>query len=304
MDAQPTNWTYVNGEMVPSDQASISVFDHGLLYGDGVYDTLFAKYGWIFKLGPHIRRLRRSMKAIALDVGLDDAAISNVVVDTVRRNALTDAYVKVVATRGVSPEPLLDPRGCTPSLIVFARPYLALSSPDQQRQGLKAKIVSNRRVGMPAVDPRIKNLNYLNLILGKIEAQNAGCDEALFLDDDGYVCEAPGYNVFAVRDGEVATPAASILEGITRETVLELCEEQSVPSAIRGTAPYDLYTADEVFLTSTAGGLVPVTEVDGRQIGSGEPGPMFRRLESAYDALLRSGRHGTPVDVAVEEGVR
>lgn len=298
MESKPANWTYVNGTMVPSDEAAISLFDHGLLYGDGVFDTLFAKYGSIFKLSEHVRRFRRSMRAIALDIGLDDEAVSEVVVETVRGNGLSDAYIKVVATRGTSGEPLLDPRGCIPTFIVFARPYLALSSREQQRSGLRAKIVTIRRVGIQALDPRIKSLNYLNLILGKIEALNAGCDEALLLDEDGMVCEAPGYNVFVVSDdGRVMTPAASILEGITRETVLELCDELEIPREIRGTAPYDLYTASEVFLTSTAGGLVPVVAVDGRTIGTGEPGPVFERLSLAYDELLRSGRHGTPIAI-------
>jgi branched-chain amino acid aminotransferase len=290
-----TNWVHVNGSLVPSDEASVSVFDHGLLYGDGVYDTLFAKYGFIFKLQQHVERLRRSMRAIALDVGLDDAAISDAIVQTVRHNGLDDAYIKVVATRGTSAEPLLDPRGCVPTFIVFARPYLSLSSSDQQEKGLRAKIVSIRRIGMEALDPRIKSLNYLNLILGKIEALNAGCDEALFLDEAGLVCEAPGYNVFVVTRGSVATPDASILEGITRETVLELCAELDIPTEVRGAAPYHLYTADEVFLTSTAGGLVPVAMVDGRTVGDGSPGPVFRRLFAAYDELLRSGRQGTPL---------
>jgi branched-chain amino acid aminotransferase len=276
----------------------ISVFDHGLLYGDGVFDTMFATYGYIFKLREHLERFRRSLRATRMALPIPEDNLERVVRETVAANGLRDAYIKVVATRGVSAEPLLDPRNTTPTLIVFVRPYLSLAGAGKKETGLSTKLTSIQRVGHSALDPRVKNLNYLNLVLAKFEAINANADEALLIDEDGFVCEAPGYNLFAVRDGVVLTPERGILEGITRATVLELCAELGIPSAIKALAPFDLFVAEELFLTSTAAGLIPVTKVDGALIGDGRPGPAFRRLDAAYDELQRSGRYGTPVGEA------
>ena len=292
-----TGVVYVNGELKPAEEATVSVFDHGLLYGDGVFDTMFAKYGYIFKLEEHIARFRRSMRAIALEIPLDQKGLSQAVLETTARNGLTEAYIKIIATRGRTAEPLLDPRGAEPTLIILVRPYLWLADPSKRQAGLKVKITSVRRVSHEAIDPRIKNLNYLNLVLAKIEALNAGCDEALLLDQDGMVSEAPGYNVFMVVNNVVMTPDQSILEGITRETIFELCRELGIPCVARPLAPYDFYTADEAFLTATAVGMMPITRLDGRQIGSGTVGPVFQRLDAAYDDLQKSGKHGTRIPI-------
>jgi branched-chain amino acid aminotransferase len=286
---------WINGELKPTDQAMISVFDHGLLYGDGVFDTMFATYGYIFKLRQHMERFSRSLRATRMALPIPEADLEGVVRDTVAANGLRDAYIKVVATRGVSPEPLLDPRNTTPTLIIFVRPYLSLAGAGKKETGLSTKLTSIQRVGHSALDPRVKNLNYLNLVLAKFEAINANADEALLLDEEGFVCEAPGYNMFVVRDGVVLTPERGVLEGITRETVLELCVDLGIPTVIKSVAPFDLFVADEIFLSSTAAGLVPVTRVDGALIADGRPGSIFRRLDAAYDELQRSGRHGTPV---------
>jgi branched-chain amino acid aminotransferase len=286
---------WINGELKPTDEAMISVFDHGLLYGDGVFDTMFATYGYIFKLQEHLARFRRSLRATRMTLPIPEDSLERVVRETVAANGLRDAYIKVVATRGVSPEPLLDPRNTQPTLIVFVRPYLSLAGAGKKETGLSTKLTSIQRVGHAALDPRVKNLNYLNLVLAKFEAINANADEALLIDEEGFVCEAPGYNLFAVRDGTVITPERGVLEGITRETVLELCAELGIPSVIKSIAPFDLFVADEAFLSSTAAGLVPVTRVDGALIADGRPGPIFRRLDAAYDDLQQSGRHGTPV---------
>jgi branched-chain amino acid aminotransferase len=290
-----TGVVFVNGEFVPADQASVSVFDHGLLYGDGVFDTMFATHGYIFKLPEHMERFRRSLRAIRLEPPIPLEELDGIIVETVARNGLRDAYIKIVATRGVSPEPLLDPRNCTPTLIVFARPYLSLAGAGKKETGLSTKLTTTQRIGHLALDPRIKSLDYLNLVLAKLEALASGADEALLLDDQGLVCEAPGYNLFVVSDGILVTPARSILEGITRETVWELAEELDIPIAQDDVRPYDLLTADEAFLTSTAAGLIPITRVDGAPIGDGRPGPIFRALDAAYEEMQRSGRHGTPI---------
>jgi len=286
---------WINGELKPTDEAMVSVFDHGLLYGDGVFDTMFATYGYIFKLREHIERFRRSLRATRMALPIPEEDLERVIRETVAANGLRDAYIKVVATRGVSPEPLLDPRNTKPTLIVFVRPYLSLAGAGKKETGLSTKLTSIQRVGHSALDPRVKNLNYLNLVLAKFEAINANADEALLLDEEGYVCEAPGYNMFVVRDGVVMTPERGILEGITRETVMELCGELGLPIVIKSLAPFDLFVAEEIFLTSTAAGLVPVTRVDGALIADGRPGLVFKRLDAAYDELQQSGRHGTPV---------
>jgi branched-chain amino acid aminotransferase len=287
---------WINGELKPTDEAFVSVFDHGLLYGDGVFDTMFATYGYIFKFQEHLERFRRSLRATRMALPIPEEDLERVVRETVKANGLRDAYIKVVATRGVSPEPLLDPRNTSPTLIVFVRPYLSLAGAGKKETGLSTKLTAIQRVGHSALDPRVKNLNYLNLVLAKIEAINANADEALLLDEEGFVCEAPGYNLFVVRDGVVLTPERGVLEGITRETVLELCDELGIPRVIQSVAPFDLLVADEAFLSSTAAGLVPVTRVDGALIKDGRPGPIFRRLDQAYEDLQRSGRHGTSVD--------
>jgi branched-chain amino acid aminotransferase len=286
---------WINGRLEPGDRASISVFDHGFLYGDGVFDTSFARHGWIFKLDEHLARLQRSLRAVALDPGIALSDLRAAILDTVTHNGHRDAYVKVVCSRGVSAEPLMDPRACTPTTVIFARPYLSLAAAGVKERGLVTKLTALRRVGHEALDPRIKSLNYLNLVLARMEAFAAGCDEALIVDDAGDVCEAPGYNVFAVLGGTVVTPGRSILEGITRETVLELCADLGIPARIGPLAPYDLYTADEAFLSSTAGGLIPVVRVDGRSVGTGRPGPVLGRIDRRYEDLLAEGWHGTAV---------
>ena len=286
---------YVNGAYQPSDQASISVFDHGFLYGDGVFDTSFARHGWIFKLEEHLARLERSLRAVALKLPLSIADLRLATIETAARNGHRDAYIKIVVSRGVSAEPLMDPRNCTPTVVIFAREYISLAGAGAKTHGLVTKLTSLRRVNHDAIDARIKSLNYLNLVMARMEAFAAGCDEALILDADGEVCEAPGYNVFAIIDGHVVTPERSILHGITRNTVLDLCLDLKIPSRIGRLAPYDLFNADEVFLSSTAGGLIPVVKIDGRLIGTGIPGQVLARIDARDEELLAQGWHGTPI---------
>jgi branched-chain amino acid aminotransferase len=293
---------YVNGEWMGYGGPHVSVFDHGFLYGDGVFETLFAMYGYVFKLEQHLARLDRSLRAIDLKPPLALNEIGEIAIEATKRTGLSDAYIKIIVTRGVTEEPLLDPRGARTSLIVLARPYLSVANAEKAGKGLRAKLTSIRRVASSSLDPRIKSLNYLNLVLAKIDALKSGFDDALLLDDAGNVCEGPGYNVFTVADGTVLTPRSGVLEGVTRETVLELCEKESIPFVVRDLAPYDVYVASEVFLTSTAGGLLSVTEVDGRRIGDGRPGAITLRLTAAYDELLRSGRCGTPL--GLDSGAR
>ena len=278
---------YVNGSYEPEERASVSVFDHGLLYGDGVFETVLARDGVVHRLDAHLDRLLRSLAAIGMDPPHDRDGFAKIVDDTVKRNDLRDAYVKLIVTRGTNGTPLLDPAGCVPTVICLARPH---TDDDPARlarieRGLTVKTSALRRPPADVLDPRIKSLNYLNLVLARIEARAAGTDEALLLDVHGHVCEAPGANVFVVSRGTLHTPDHDILEGITRATVLDLA-----PTAERPLHLYDIYTADEVFLCSTAIGLIPVVTVDGRAIGTGRPGPVTADLLTKYLAVLNSGR--------------
>lgn len=287
---------YVNGAFLADDEAAISVFDHGFLYGDGVYDTMCAWGGSIFKLEAHLERLYRSAHAAALAIPLSREELREAVIETVRKCGLREAYIKCVVTRGVSAEPLLDPRGCRPSIVIFSRRYLVIVDPAKEERGVRLKIASVRRTPSQCLDGRIKNLNYLNLILAKVEALGAGTDDALLLSLDGRVLEGPGFNVFLVADGVLRTPPSEdILLGITRETVLEIAEREGIPCREEPIWPYDLYNAAEVFCTSTAGGIIPAVAVDGRVIGDGRPGLVTRAVGDAYLQMLQKGEHGTPV---------
>lgn len=291
----PEPVVFVNGEYVPQSEARISVLDHAVLYGDGVFETAIAWNGAVFELDAHLDRLARSMAAIRLDPPYTKAELTEIVLETIRRNGLRTAYVKLIITRGVNGKPLLDPAGCEPGVICFAQPYLYMTSMDRVQGGLRVKTVSVRRPPAQVLDPHVKSLNYLNLVLAKIEADAAQADEALLLDIHGHVCEAPGYNVFTVAGNRIRTPWQDILEGVTRNTVMDLAAAEGLDVRAETLELYDVYTADEVFFCSTAGGLLPVIEVDGRLIGQGRPGPVFARMRDAYLRLLEEGRSGTPV---------
>jgi branched-chain amino acid aminotransferase len=281
--------TYVNGSWLPEGQATISVLDHGLLYGDGVFETVVARGGRIHRLGAHLDRLFRGMAALRIPAPHDRAAFADIVTGAVERNAFADAYVKLIVTRGSNGTPLLDPAGCVPGVICLARSYTDTVGARSEwiRNGLRAKTAAVRRPPAQVLDPQIKSLNYLNLVLAKLEATAAGADQALLLDVHGHVCEAPGANVFVLTGDLLRTPDRDILAGITRATVLDLAPGTGLRVRESTVDLYDVYTADEIFLTSTAGGLLPVVAVDGRPIGQGVPGPAFEKLLRAYDAELQ-----------------
>lgn len=289
---------YVNGEFVPRSEAKISVFDHVVLYGDGVFDAICGWNHRLFKLTEHVDRLYESAHAILLQVPLSKAQMEEIIIETVRRNDLENVYVKVVVTRGVSPLPLLNPHDCTPGVIVFAMTYVTQAQGKSQETGLKLIVPSLRRIPNESFSTRIKSCNYLNNVLMRAEANQAGADDALALDMEGYICEAPGYNVFMVKSNVLYTPRDNILMGITRQTVIELAEQAQLKVIEGRIEPFDLYNADEVFLTSTAGGIVPVVELDGRIIGRGRPGQVTKELQDGYLALLESGEKSTPVGLS------
>jgi len=286
---------YVGGEFVRESDAKVSILDHGLLYGDGIFETVFAWRGRIFKLEEHIDRCYRSMAAIALALPMSRADMRGIILETVRRNGFQDAYVKWVVTRGVNGKPLMDPAGCVPNLIVLAQPYINRASAERTAKGLRLKTVSVRRPPGEVLDPKIKSLNYLNLVLAKMEAKSSGADEALLLDMQGRLSEATGCNIFLRHGDRLSTPRSGILVGITRATVLDLAKELGHMAEETDLQLYDAYTADEIFICSTAGGLLPVTGIDGRVVGDGKPGPVYAALQAAYTAMIESPLHGTAV---------
>lgn len=286
---------YVNGKYVPQSEAKLSVFDHGILYGDGVFDTWCAWNGYVFEMDGHLDRLFRSIHCFQIDMPLSKEELKKIIIKVVETNGARNQYIKCLVTRGVGPRPLLSPAGCKASVVVFSRPYLSLVEPGKGAKAVKARITSIRRTPPQCLDPKAKNLNYANLVLAKIEAMNAGADEAIMLDIHGFVNEGPGYNIFIASQGKLYTPPVeNILVGITLESVFEIAKQEGIEVIETRLVPYDLYTADELFLTSTAGGIIPVVEVDGRQVSSGKPGPITGRVHQRYFEMLEKGVHGTP----------
>jgi len=285
---------YLNGKLVPESQAKVSVFDHGLLYGDGVFEGIRSYKGRVFELEAHIKRLYDSAKAIALDIPMTQEDMIKAVVRTCKANKTTDGYVRLVVTRGVGTLGL-NPYLCkTPQVIIIAAD-IQLYAKKLYDEGLAIVTVGTIRNLSEAVNPRIKSLNYLNNILAKIEAINSGCMEAIMLNSQGAVAEATGDNIFLVRGNAVVTPPVNegILEGITRDTVMRLARDLGYEVSESRLSRYDLYTADEVFLTGTAAEVIGVVNIDRRQIGEGKPGPATRKLEKAYRAHASSS--GYPI---------
>jgi branched-chain amino acid aminotransferase len=277
---------YVNNMFVPESEARISVMDHAFLYGDGVFDTAVAWNKRVFELDAHVDRFFRSMAAIAMESPVTRGQLMNLILEALHRSELDNAYIKWIGTRGSNGTPLMDPTGCVANLVILTRPYIDRDAPN----GLRVKTVAVRRPSGHVLDPQIKSLNYLNLVLAKIEARAAGADQALMLDVSGRVCEAPGFNVFVVNSNALRTPARDILRGITREAVMGFAPQLGFSAQQCDLELYDAYTADEIFLTSTAGGLIPVVELDGRRIGDGKPGPIYRALVGVYRDALNSSR--------------
>jgi branched-chain amino acid aminotransferase len=286
---------YVNGEYVPKDQARISVFDFGFLRGDAVFDTTSAWNGRIFKLDAHLDRLDLSLRAVRIPCPLPLEELRGVIIETARRCGLPNAYIQTIVTRGEPPLGVRDLTRCRPGLIVFVVPYVFILSPEQIRSGGRAMIASTRALPVQCLDPKIKSLSRLHFDLAVLQGKAAGVDVSIMLDLDGHVTEGPGFNVFVVRGGEMFSPPEGILMGITRQTVFELAAEHRLPAREAQLTAFDLYAADEVFLTSTAGGIMPLVEIDGRPIGDGKPGPVSQRVHGLYWALRESGRHGTPI---------
>ncbi len=282
---------WINGELVDREQARISVFDHGLLYGDGVFEGIRAYAGKIFRCEDHVDRLFRSAENIRLTIPLTKPQIVEALEQTVAANGVTDGYIRLVVTRGVGTLGL-DPNKCSGSVVFIIADQIALYSETMYEHGMEIITARTRRVGPDMIPASTKSLNYLNNILAKVEAVDAGAPEALMLNAAGEVAEATGDNVFIVRDDTVLTPPpeSGILVGITRKVVMELAEKLGIPLREQRIRPEELYAAEECFLTGTAAEVIAVTKVDGRTIGDGRPGAITQRLLAAFRELTRPGK--------------
>ena len=279
---------YVDGKYYDQKNAKISVFDHGLLYGDGIFEGIRAYNGRVFKLTEHIDRLFYSAKAILLKIPLSHGGIVRAVIETCRRNRIRDGYIRLVVTRGAGTLGLNPNRCKNPSIIIIAD-KIQLYPAELYQRGMEIITVPTTRNLHSALNPAIKSLNYLNNILAKIEANNAGCEEAIMLNAEGYVSECTGDNIVILKAGQMLTPplSAGALYGITRGVVIDLAREEGLTVAEPNLTRYDLFNADECFLTGTGAELIPIVKIDGRVIGAGKPGPITRRLVDKYHALTK-----------------
>jgi branched-chain amino acid aminotransferase len=279
---------FINDRLVPEAEARISVFDHGLLYGDGVFEGLRSYAGRVFRLDAHLDRLWASARAICLEIPLAKEALAKAVIDTLAANGLEDGYIRLIVTRGAGTLGL-DPNRCSNPQVIIIADTISLYPQEFYDQGLRIVTAATQRIQSAALSPRIKSLNYLNNIMAKLEGLRAGCVEALMLNHKGEVAECTGDNVFVVRSGRLLTPPpdAGILEGITRNAVMELAHAAGIDCREATLTRHDLYTADECFLTGTAAEVIPVVDIDGRAIGSGVPGPVTSRLKDDFHVLVR-----------------
>ncbi|WP_366923176.1 branched-chain-amino-acid transaminase [Metallumcola ferriviriculae] len=279
---------YFDGSYVQEEAAKVSVFDHGLLYGDGVFEGIRAYHGRVFKLKEHIDRLYESARTIQLKIELTHEEMTEVVLETLRKNDLRDGYIRLVVTRGKG-DLGLDPRKCPNSLVFCIAAGIRLYPEELYEKGLEVVTVATRRNVPEAMNPRVKSLNYLNNIMAKIEATMTNSPEAIMLNNEGYVAEATGDNIFIVKNGELITPPpfVGILEGITRNSVMELAEKRGIKVSEKVFTRHDIYIADECFFTGTAAEVIPVVKVDGRAIGDGQPGEMTRNLIADFRELTK-----------------
>jgi branched-chain amino acid aminotransferase len=281
---------WMDGQLLDREQAKVSVYDHGLLYGDGVFEGIRVYSGRVFELAAHLRRLFDSAKAIRLTIPQSAAQIGAAIDQTVKANGFSDCYVRLVVTRGVGNLGLNPNKCANPSVFIIAD-IMEMYPPELYRKGMSVITASVVRNHPGALSPRIKSLNYLNNILAKIEAADAGALEAIMLNINGNVAECTADNIFIVRAGVVQTPGTDdgILEGITRAAMLRLCAKLGIPAIEKSLQKHDLYIADECFLTGTGAEVVPVTRIDNRAIGNGEPGPVTLKLTEAFHQLVRQG---------------
>ncbi len=287
---------HIDGRLVPLAEARIPILDWGFLRSDATYDVVHVWKGAFFRLEDHLDRFERNMAALRLDPGLTRPRIRDILMECVARSGLRDAYVEMICTRGQPPVGSRDPRKCQNRFYAFTAPFVFVADENQRARGLHMRVSERPRIPPESVNPTVKNYHWMDLTAGLFEALDKGAESVVLTDGRGHVTEGPGFNVFIVTDGRVATPDVGVLDGITRRTVIELCGLEGIPCQARAVAVTELKAADEVFITSTAGGAMPVTRIDGAPVGEGTPGPITQRLSSLYWSKQESGWLATKVE--------
>jgi branched-chain amino acid aminotransferase len=287
---------FVDGRFIPASEASVPIGDWGFLHSDATYDVVHVWNGAFFRLDDHLDRFAHGMAALRMSLTLSRDEIRDVLVQCVKLSGLRNAYVEMICTRGIPGPGSRDPRSASNRFYAFAIPFIWLADPQKQEIGLDLHISTVQRIPSSSVDPRVKNYHWLDLVAGLFEAYDHGAETTLLTDTNGNVVEGPGFNLFTISGGRLSTPSAGVLEGITRKTVLELAAGMDLACAVRPVSAAEVRSADEVFATSTAGGIVPVTRVDGAPVGGGKPGPHTLLIRQRYWDLHRSPEFNQPVD--------
>ena len=287
---------YIDGAFVPAGEARIPVLDYGFLRSDATYDVVHVWNGAFFRLDDHLERFLRNVGRLRMTLPMAREQLRATAIECVRRSGLREAYLWTICTRGRPAPGSRDPRRCENRLIVFAIPYVPYANEEQRRRGLNVLIAETvRRIPSTSVDPTIKNLHWLDLEMALFEAYDRGAENAVLLDSDDNITEGPGFNVFCIEAGVVVTSDRGALDGITRRTTLELCQELGIPARVEAISRARFLAADEIFFTTSAGGVLPVTRIEGRILGNGAPGPVTAQLSEGYQEWHRTGRHATPV---------
>jgi branched-chain amino acid aminotransferase len=286
---------FVDGRFLPVGEARVPILDWGFLRSDATYDVAHVWRGSFFRLEDHLDRFERSMEHLHLSPPYDRSEIRDILIECVRLSGLRDAYAEIICTRGIPSPGSRDPRDCENRFYAFVVPFIWIADPEKQERGLHAVIGSKQRIAPESVDPTVKNYHWLDLETGLLEAYERGGETVILVDAEDNVVEGPGFNVFAVEHGSISTPDRGVLEGITRKTIIELAAEHGMQPEARPIPVGELGQADEVFLSSTAGGVIPVTTVDREAVGNGEPGPVTRQLRDAYWDLHDDPRFSLPV---------
>jgi branched-chain amino acid aminotransferase len=287
---------FIDGEFVAPEEAKLSIFDYGFTWSDCVYDVTSVWRGWFFELDEHLDRFERSCAGFRLRNPYSRDEVKAILAECVERAGLEDAYVKIEVTRGTTPNHSRDLRLAENRFTAYAIPYVWIWGEQKCRLGARLHLCRRfERISSRAVDQRFKNYNRADLVQGRLDAYDAGCDDAVLVGPDGELTEGFGWNILLVRDGAVATPATNVLEGRTREAVAEICADAGIPFQVRRVEPDELFAADEVFATTTAGGVMPAVAIDSHQVGDGTPGPVTRLLQEQYWSRRAAGWHGTAV---------
>jgi len=287
---------YVDGSYYPKSQAKISVFDHGLLYGDGIFEGIRAYNGSVFKLKEHIDRLYRSAHMIMLEMPMAKEQMIQAVLETLRENSLKDSYIRLIVTRGVG-DLGLNPKKCAKPTTIIITDTITLHKVEAKEKGVTAMLSWVKRDPVDATSHEIKSLNYLNSILAKIEANIAGVDEAICLDKNGFICEGVAENMFMVKNGKLFTPPSytGALQGITAEEVMRLARRLGYDVEEKNITPYELFNAEEAFFTGTAAEIIPVREINKRTIDSGKPGPITKKLMAEFSKVVLDPKEGVAI---------